>query len=307
VQCAFPVIGEKYCPGRTHWGRDYIDTVNRFGVCGGGYSDLAADILVFRGLNCQQKDCSDFTAMRVRCCVLGLDSGLCPGWQEWVFNEVDFNEETGATVFNSLYHQRWLGVIHDHSSGCTEFDCTLRAHAILETSDWPQLELDQRPNRAYILWSEIAMASLGMGTAVWNGRLSEAVWSNQNTSVFLKGSGLYTGQLQRQFILTFGMDNTGSLVSYCLADENTKDWSQLLLYGMVTDLDEQMYWVNVMDQPGIALPMHDYCGTFVVEKISPYNWYRSRGSTVYPGARAGKGMWFTVEQNVHCVAVGGAG
>lgn len=302
LQCAYPLVDEKLCPKRTNWGRDYINLEDGFGVCGGGYEFSSADIVILRALVCRDLQCKDFRDQRVRCCnPIAASLTLCENWQSWTYNRVDF--PTSGVVFHDMYRARYLQILLDHNGTGCDGDCFQRSYNVIQSSDWPLLEVDAKPNRGYVIYGN--GQSMGL-EIVKNAKVVSAVWSAvSNTTVYLKGSGTYVNGIyegtdfippsQLQMIMYYSYPMT-----FCLAAVNTATWSQLVLYGKSTpETSSQMYWVNLMDQPGVAFDPIDYCGFFRIEGNKFFR--REEGLAKYPGSRASYGYWWDQEQGVEIV------
>lgn len=310
MQCAYPEINAYHCPKRTNWGVEFIDIMDGFAVCGGGYEFTSSDIVIMRGLNCNSTTCKDFLSLRSRCCnPLGVYASFnttngtsitgCPGWLNWTFNRLDFG---AGTIFNDQIRLRYLQILEDHTGpGCNNskaptMDCLRRSYSTVQNSAWPLLELDRRPMQGYVIY--LNEVSLGVDLSMGIKKYVRSIWSTTNTTVYLQGTGKYPGLPYRQrsqlyYIVIYGYPDV-----FCLSEHDANEWTQLGLSGQYEDiLVSQMYWVNLLDQPGVFLPMEGYCGMFAIdENDGTKKFKRSILSASYPGSRNNGGYWWPLDQ-----------
>jgi hypothetical protein len=298
MQCAYPEINEANCPGRTNWGLEYIDMDDQFAVCGGGYEFGSADNVVLRGLECTVPNCADFLSKRHLCCnplAVAQSDIECSGWKTWTFNRLDFSSRS---VFNDQYRQRYLQILTDHTGlGCnysdimgtgfssTADDCYLRAYNEVQTSDWPKLELGQVSLSGKVIFLNGLSLGLAPGFPAY-AKLWSSSWTNINTTVFQ----------QSDFILLYSRPYV-----FCLADGDITTTSQLMMSGTyIGAVARNMYWVNLLDQPGIFLPMESYCGRFVYDAENSKFQRRfelgGADASVFPGNRLNSGYWWSADQ-----------
>lgn len=291
MQCAYPAIDAENCPGRSNWGVEYIDTDDQFGVCGGGYEFLSASIVVLRGLNCQSPTCRDFRSQRSRCCnPLALANfSNCPGWLNWTYNRADFGSNS---VFNDQSRLRYLQILVDHD--CTSDDCLRRSYTAVQTSDWPMLGLDHRPMRGFVIY--LNDLSLGLAFSDGTAKLVASQWLQSNTTVYLTGSGVYIDSQQLYFLVEYNYPQV-----FCLSDQDASKWDLLVLSNSIPG--RQIFWQNLLDQPGIFLPMQDYCGLFQINRRDGKFRRRFGGvdNSVFPGSRVGGGYWWPLDQGTALV------
>jgi hypothetical protein len=261
-RCASPLINTTQCPGRHDWGKDYIDTLHMFAVCGGGYDLDSIGTLRIRGLSkCTEPGCNDFHRDKSSCCN-PLTKDLCPDWATWIFNADDFGDESNL-VFNSVYQRRYISIIQTHKDGTNE--SFYRAHNEIQTTDWPLLVVGALENRGYTI--KRSSVYLGMDPES-PGMLFRAVWKPAPTELYLKSASTYYSNTDHllHYIFSYAYPNT-----FCLGGQPLDAVTKTLLYGnQQTIFNDHSYWVNLRDKAGSALPADKLCGLFLpLDKRGP--------------------------------------
>ena len=256
-RCASPIINTTLCPGRRDWGKDYIDSLNSFAVCGGGYDLDSVGTLRIRGLpKCSETDCQDFHLDKSACCN-PQRRGLCPNWAVWIFNADDFVNETQPLVFNSVYQKRYTAIIQNHV--CDDDECVYRAHQEIQTTDWPLLIVGTLENKGYYIKRSSVYLGLDDLSA---GHLRRAVWKDTPTQLYLKSTAVYyyTSDKLLHYIFAFSYPNT-----FCLGGEPLDPVTKTLLYGdeVSNAFADHSYWINLRDKAGSVLPAANSCGMFL--------------------------------------------
>lgn len=267
-QCAFPIISTTLCPMRKSWALEFVNVEEQFAVCGGGYIDSSSDALIIRALLCQTPDCSDFHNAKTVCCnpiAYNVYANiLCGTWLSWQYNEQDY--PSTKTVFNSVYRTRYLQIFNNYAptqSVCqTDMSgCLLRAYQQIQAGPWPLLTISpQKTKPNYIVLGDLFLT---LAISDYSTHVAPVMWTKFKQAIYFTSTEQYFQNTELRYIFLYQGGN-----AFCLGPNSSSLFMARLLFGAAIsplEAGNLMAWINLEDQPGMALPAASYCGLFLVQ------------------------------------------